>query len=100
MINHHGGIALQIPATWNAPKFAFGQLLQAGKYQGQCVGIEFTTIENSAMTGTESGYWYYLLEPKTLPNGRMIADVGGYHESVIQLLPCDVSMYDKCCAVV
>jgi len=96
MINQDGSFALQIPATWTAPRFAFGQFLQTVKNRGQVIGIEFTTVENSAMTGTEAGYWYYLLEPRALPCGRMIADVGGYHESVLQLVPSEVPKYDRC----
>jgi hypothetical protein len=87
MIQHHGDFAVQLPSGWTAPKFQFGQSVQVRERTGQITGLDHYTSEQADAAGCSEGWWYFVLEPRTLSNGGVIADVIGYHESVIQPLP-------------
>lgn len=93
MIQHHGSFAISIPANWSAPQFQLGQMVQVRDRAGQITGLDHYTTEQAAELETSAGWWYFVLEKRTLSNGEVIADVGGYHESVIQAVPCMPSTY-------
>jgi hypothetical protein len=84
---HHGSFAMQLPSTWTAPQFEFGQTVQVRERTGQVTGLDHYTEEQAEVTGCTEGWWYFVLERRTLSNGKVIADVCGYHESVIQAVP-------------
>lgn len=88
MIQHHGDFAVQLPSGWTAPQFQFGQTVQVRERTGQITGLDFYTSEQAAAVETTEGWWYYVFETRTLSNGKVVSDVGGYHESVIQAVPC------------
>jgi hypothetical protein len=88
MIQPHGNFAtLPYPANWTAPKFQFGMTVQVREQTGQITGLEHYTEEQAEATGCTEGWWYFVLERRTLSSGKVIADVCGYHESVIQAVP-------------
>jgi hypothetical protein len=93
MISVHGDFAIQIPTDWTAPRFQFGQMVESDHRPGQVVGLEYLTSEQADAVQCSSGWWYWLLERRTLSNGKQIADVMGYHESVLQPVPCMPSTY-------
>jgi len=93
MIQHHGSFSISIPANWSAPRFQFGQMVQSAHRIGVVVGVNYFTSEQAAAVDSESGWLYWLLETHTLSNGKVISDVMGYHESVIQPVPCMPSTY-------
>jgi len=96
MIDRHGNFAMQLPSTWTAPQFQFGETVQVRERTGQITGLDHYTSDQAATLQTTEGWWYFVFETRTLTDGRVIADVSGYHESVIQAVPCDVLAYDKC----
>jgi len=100
MIQHHGSFAMAVPSIWTAPPFQFGQFVQVRESSGQVVGMEHLTHEQGKQTMCSDGWWFYVLEPRTLTDGRVIADVIGYHESVIQALPSLAEMKYECRAAV
>lgn len=100
MIKHNGDFACQLPDGWELPLYRFGQAVQIRGKDGRITGLDYYTKEVAAALETSSGWWYFVYEPRTLPDGRTIADVGGYHESVIQLAPCSsTASYDHAVAV-
>lgn len=88
MIQHHGSFAISYPANWTAPQFQFGQIVQVRERTGQVTGLDHYTSDQAAALETSEGWWYFVFETRTLSNGKVIADVSGYHESVIQAVPC------------
>jgi len=93
MIQHHGSFAIQYPANWTAPQFQFGQTVQVRERTGQVTGLDYYTHEQAAALETSEGWWYYVFETRTVSNGKVVSDVSGYHESVIQQVPCLPSTY-------
>ena len=87
MIQHHGSFAIQYPVGWTAPQFQLCQTVQVREQTGQVTGLEHYTLEQSEQVGCCSGWWYWVLETRILANGKVIADVIGHHESVIQAVP-------------
>jgi hypothetical protein len=96
MIQHHGNFAMSLPSTWTAPPFQFGQTVQTDERVAPIVGMEYVSPEHGEMVGCLDGWWIWLLEARTLSNGKAIADVMGYHESVIQAVPCLPSLQYEC----
>lgn len=88
MIQHHGNFAMSVPSNWTAPPFQFGQTVQTEERTAPVVGMEYVSPEHGEMVACLDGWWIWLLETRTLSNGKVIADVMGYHESVIQAVPC------------
>lgn len=87
MIQHHGDFAVALPSGWTAPQFGFGQTVQVREKTGQVTGLDHYTSEQAAALQTTEGWWYFVFETRTLTDGRVIADIAGYHESVIQAVP-------------
>jgi hypothetical protein len=78
------------PSTWTAPKFQFGMTVLVRERTGQITGLDYYTHEQAVALETTAGWWYYVFEQRTVSNGKVVSDVAGYHESVIQPVPCDV----------
>ena len=100
MISVHGDFAIQFPVGWTAPRFQFGQIVQVRERTGQITGLDHYTSEQAKAADVSEGWWYFVLEQRTLPNGKVITDVMGYHESVIQAVPCSSPLsYERCVTV-
>jgi len=67
--------------------------VQVRERTGQITGLDHYTSEQAAELETSEGWWYFVLEKRILPNGKVIADVCGYHESVIHQVPSMLPAY-------